>query len=86
MNCLLLFHLFRALLILVTRVFCSCQVERLRKDIEMQNKKKDVLGAWASMAEKKIQKLNSKLQKVIVPLGFVKAFINCSMYVCVCLC
>ncbi|XP_024024276.1 uncharacterized protein LOC21399864 isoform X2 [Morus notabilis] len=40
------------------------QVERLRKDIEMQNKKKDGLGARASIAENKIQKLNSKLQKL----------------------
>ncbi|GMN62047.1 hypothetical protein TIFTF001_031130 [Ficus carica] len=40
------------------------QVERLRKDIEIQNNKKEGLGARASVAQKKMKKLNSKLVKL----------------------
>ncbi|PON86752.1 DNA repair ATPase-like protein [Trema orientale] len=40
------------------------QVERLRKDIDLQNKKKDGLGARAYVAGKKIHELNSKLEKL----------------------
>lgn len=71
----LIFHLFHTLLVLVTRVFSSFQVERLRKDIEMQNNKKEGLGARASVAQNKIKKLNSKLEKVLL-FVFVRAFVN----------
>ncbi|PON56826.1 DNA repair ATPase-like protein, partial [Parasponia andersonii] len=40
------------------------QVERLKKDIDLQNKKKDGLGARAYVVGKKIHELNSKLAKL----------------------
>jgi hypothetical protein len=41
-----------------------CQIEKLKKNIEAQNNKKAALEARAGDAEKKVQELNVKLEKV----------------------
>ena len=62
--------------------YSAFQVERLRKEIDMQNKKKDGLGARAYVAEKKIHQLNSKLEKVMPVRTFLDAFLSCYTVKC----
>jgi len=42
------------------------QIAKLRTDIEAQSKKRDALATQASEAEKKVQVLNLKLERVSV--------------------
>lgn len=44
------------------------QIEKLKKDIEAQNSKKSTVEARAGDADKKVQELNAKLEKVSMQL------------------
>lgn len=48
----------------VSLMFCMRQINNLKKEIEAQNKKKDVLEDSANDAGKRIQDLSLKLENV----------------------
>lgn len=45
---------------------CCGQIEKLKSEMKEQNRRRDALETQASEAEKKIQELSSKLEKVII--------------------
>lgn len=48
----------------IGKCYFSMQVDKLKKELETQQRQKDALEAKASEAEKKIGELNLKLEKV----------------------
>ena len=53
---------------------CLFQIEKLKKDIAAQNSKKATMEARASDAEKKVQELNAKLERVSVQPAIIVLF------------